>query len=155
MNRGIQGAEFSTVLSQIFTTILTLSYYCLGNSNFKFAKSSLKLNKKLVLGIFAIVLALFSIQIVVSMVQVIYNHALKTYGGDLAIGAMTTISIMFLMPIFGINQDAQPIVGFNYGAKQYDRTKRLYLTSVTVATIMLCIAIFIIQTFLEIIIYSL
>ena len=154
-NMGIQGAAFATVISQTFTAILTMAYYLCGKSNLKFTKTSLKLNKKLVLGVFAIGLSPFSMQIAASMVQVISNHALKTYGGDLAIGAMTTISsiaMIFLMPIFGINQGSQPIIGFNYGAKQYNRAKKAYLASVTVATIILCIGAFIIQTFPEMII---
>ena len=67
-------------------------------------------------------------QIAASCVQVICNNALKTYGGDLAIGAMATINsivMMVGMPIVGISQGAQPIIGFNYGAKKYDRAKRL------------------------------
>ena len=154
-NMGIQGAAFATVLAQTLTAILTIAYYLCGKSNLKFTKSSLKLNKNLVSGVFAIGLSPFSMQIAASMVLVISNHVLKTYGGDLAIGAMTTISsiaMIFLMPIFGLNQGAQPIIGFNYGAKQYDRVKKAYLASVTVATITLCIGAFIIQTFPEIII---
>jgi putative MATE family efflux protein len=154
-NMGIQGAALATVLSQALTAILTMAYYLCGKSNLKFTKSSLKLNKNLALGVFAIGLSPFSMQIAASMVLVISNLVLKVHGGDLAIGAMTTISsiaMIFLMPIFGLNQGAQPIIGFNYGAKQYDRAKKAYLTSATVATIILCIGAFIIQVFPEMII---
>ena len=59
-------------------------------------------------------------QIAASCVQIICNNSLKTYGGDLAIGAMATINSVIMMvgmPIVGISQGAQPIIGFNYGAK--------------------------------------
>ena len=78
---------------------------------------------------FAIGIAPFATQIANSLVQVIANNALKTYGSDLAIGAMTVISslnIIFMMPIFGINQGCQPIIGFNYGAKKYERAKEAF-----------------------------
>ncbi|MDZ5017171.1 MATE family efflux transporter, partial [Clostridium perfringens] len=97
----------------------------------------------------------FSMQIAASLVQVISNNVLKTYGTDLAIGAMATISsvaLMCLMPIFGINQGAQPIIGFNYGAKQEERAKKAFKLSALVATIILTFAFIIVQTFPEAII---
>ncbi len=66
-------------------------------------------------------------QMAASVVQVIANNALRMYGGDLAIGAMAAISsiaMIFLMPIFGINQGSQPIIGYNYGAKKYERAQK-------------------------------
>ena len=76
---------------------------------------------------FAIGIAPFATQIANSLVQVIANNALKTYGSDLAIGAMTVISslnIVFMMPIFGINHGCQPIIGFNYGAKSIKELRK-------------------------------
>ena len=76
-------------------------------------------------------------QIAASFVQVICNNSLRTYGGDLAIGAMATINsiiMIFVMPIFGISQGAQPIVGFNYGAKKYDRAKKTFKVTVLAST---------------------
>jgi Na+-driven multidrug efflux pump len=147
---GIKGAALATITSQALTAVLTMTYYMSGKSNLKFTKSSLKLDKKLALGVFAIGISPFAMQIAASMVQVISNHALKAYGGDLAIGAMTTISsisMIFLMPIFGINQGSQPIIGFNYGAKQYKRSKKAYIVSLCAATTILCIGSGIIQLF--------
>ena len=74
-------------------------------------------------------------QLAASCVQIISNNALRTYGGDLAIGAMATINsiiTMVGMPIVGISQGAQPIIGFNYGCKKYDRVeKTLKLATIT------------------------
>lgn len=149
---GIKGAALATITSQALTAVLTMTYYMSGKSNLKFTKSSLKLDKRLAIGVFAIGISPFAMQIAASMVQVISNHALKAYGGDLAIGAMTTISsisMIFLMPIFGINQGSQPIIGFNYGAKQYKRSKKAYIVSLCAATTILCIGTGIIQLFPE------
>ncbi|MGL6105074.1 MATE family efflux transporter [Romboutsia sp.] len=149
-NMGIRGAALATVTAQTLTSILTLIYYLGGNSNLKFEKKNLKIDKKLIGGVFAIGLSPFAMQLAASSVQVISNHVLKLYGGDLAIGAMTTISsvaMVFLMPIFGLNQGAQPIIGFNYGAKQYQRVKKTYLCSLCAATIILCLGTFVVQTF--------
>ena len=94
-------------------------------------------------------------QMAASLVQVIANNVLRTYGTDIAIGAMATISsvaLMCLMPIFGINQGAQPIIGFNYGAKQEKRAQEAYKLSLMVATIILVVAFIVVQSFPEAII---
>ena len=66
-----------------------------------------------------------------------------TYGGDLAIGAMaviTSVCTRFIMPIFGLNQGAQPIIGYNYGAKKYDRVKKTYLYGLIACTAVLLLS---------------
>lgn len=66
-----------------------------------------------------------------------------TYGGDLAIGAMaviTSVCTIFIMPIFGLNQGAQPIIGYNYGAKKYDRVKKTYLYGLIACTAVLLLS---------------
>ena len=147
-NMGIQGAAIATVTSQAVTAIWGLTYYIKGKSNLKLKKSNLKLNKDIVKIIFAIGSAQFAMQIAASLVQIISNNALKAYGGDLAIGAMATISsisMIFLMPVFGINQGSQPIIGFNYGAKQYERANKAFKISVSVACVIMTVGWLIIQ----------
>lgn len=154
-NLGIKGAAIATSISQMLTAIIGLWYYVSGKSNIGFKKESLKLDKKVVIAILSIGVAPFSMQIAASLIQVISNNALKTYGSDLAIGAMTTISsvaLMCLMPIFGLNQGAQPIIGYNYGAKKKERYKKAYLLSLKVATIILTVAFIIVQVFPTVII---
>lgn len=154
-NMGIQGAAIATVISQLVTAVIGLEYYISGKSNLKFDKSSLKLDKQIALKILSIGAAPFAMQIAASLVQVIANNVLKEYGTDLAIGAMATISsvsLMCLMPIFGINQGAQPIIGFNYGAKQEERAQKAFKLSAIVATIILVIAFIAVQVFPEAII---
>ena len=126
-NMGIKGAATATIISQAITAMWGLSYYLRKKSNLEFKPSTVRLNKNAAKSILAIGISPFAIQLAASLVQVISNQSLKTYGGDLAIGAMATISsisMIFLMPSFGISQGMQPIVGFNYGAKQYDRAKK-------------------------------
>lgn len=126
-NMGIQGAAIATVIAQAISTIIGLVYYLGGKSNVKFKKENLKLYKDSVLGILAIGVAPFAMQLANSVVQLIYNYSLKTYSGDLAIGAMATVNsivMIFIMPAFGFVQAMQPIAGYNYGAKKYDRATK-------------------------------
>lgn len=149
---GIKGAALATVIAQTVTAIWSTWYYISGKSNLKFTVESLKLDTKLVKSILAIGSAPFAMQIAASLVQVVSNNALKVNGGDLAIGAMATISaisMVCLMPIFGINQGAQPIIGYNYGAKKYDRAMKAWILSMVVATIILIIATMVVQLFPE------
>ena len=141
LNLGVKGAALATIISQAITFFIILYYYTAGNSNLKLKIENFELKKHLVTMTFAIGIAPFATQIATSLVQVIANNALKTYGSDLAIGAMTVISslnIIFMMPIFGINQGCQPIIGFNYGAKKYERAKEAFKYA-TIAACVICI----------------
>ena len=96
--------------------------------------------------------AAFATQIANSLVQVVANNSLKAYGNDLSIGAMTIISsinMVFMMPIFGINQGCQPIIGFNYGAKKYHRAKKTFIIATIAATAICTIGGILIQIFPE------
>lgn len=123
---GVKGGAIATVIAQIASAIWGISFFLRGNANLKVKIKNFRLKKEYVLAIFAIGMSPFAMQIAASVVQVISNNALKTYGGDLAIGAMTivnSVTMIFFMPIFGLNQGVQPIIGYNYGAKKYDRVK--------------------------------
>lgn len=149
-NMGIKGSAIATVISQILTSVWTIMYYTIGKSNLKLKLENLKLDSRLVKLVFSIGAAPFLMQIAASFVQVISNNALRQYGGELAIGAMATIAsiaTMILMPIFGINQGAQPIIGYNFGAKQYDRVKKTFLYSTAVSTVILLAGYLVIQAF--------
>lgn len=154
-NMGIKGAALATITSQCLTAILTIIYYNSSKSNLKLKKNNLKLDIKLVYAVFGIGFSAFAMQLASSLVQVIANNSLKIYGGDLAIGAMATVSsvsMMCLMPIFGLNQGSQPIVGFNYGAKEYMRVKKAYLSTLFYATVILCLGALLVQVFPNIIV---
>ncbi|OON99966.1 MAG: MATE family efflux transporter [Epulopiscium sp. Nele67-Bin004] len=149
---GIAGASTATFISQFITSAWALSYYFRGKSNLNFSKSNLKLQKSNVLTIFSIGSAPFTLQIVMSGAQVISNNSLATYGGDMAVGAFATIMsviIMIGMPIMGLSQGAQPVIGFNYGAKQYDRANLAFKICIACTTIALVLAMICLQLFAE------
>ncbi|MEI7884356.1 MAG: MATE family efflux transporter [Clostridia bacterium] len=134
---GIAGAALATIFSQLVTTIWVLKHFTSGKSKLKLRKKNLKLEFPIFKSIILIGMSPFFMQVAASVVNIISNNALKTYGGDIAIGAMTVINalaIMFLMPIFGINQGSQPIIGFNYGAKEYKRVKQALKLAILAAS---------------------
>ena len=147
---GVEGAAIATVISQAVNTIWVLYYFFGGKSVLKIRYKNLKLDAKVVKGIFAIGMSPFSMQLAASVVSIISNRSLVKYGGDLALGAMgviMSISMMVLMPIFGINQGCQPIIGYNYGAKKYHRVKHALKLAILSATAITTTGFIIIQLF--------
>ncbi len=136
-NMGIKGAAFATILSQFVSMVLVFRHFTIGKSNLKLYKKNLKLDMAIILSIVSIGLSPFLMQVAASVVSIVTNNALKSTGGDMAIGAMTVINaivLFFMMPIFGINQGTQPIIGYNYGAKQYGRVKEALKLAIIAGT---------------------
>ena len=147
---GTRGAAIATVISQAVNTIWVLAYFFSGKSVLKIRYKNLKLDTKVVKSIFAIGMSPFSMQIAASIVTIISNRSLVKYGGDLALGAMgaiMSIVMLVLMPIFGINQGCQPIIGYNYGAKKYNRVKHALKLAILAATTITTTGFIIIQLF--------
>lgn len=149
-NMGVKGAALATIISQAVSAIWVIGYFIKGKSSLKLKPCNFKLKADIVKHIFSIGMSPFSMQIAASVVSITANKSLMTYGGDLAIGAMTvinSISTLFMMPIFGINQGYQPIVGFNYGAKSYKRVKDTYKYAVVAATCIVVTGFIVVQAF--------
>lgn len=146
---GISGAAYATVISQFIAGCWVIYYFTKSSkSTIKLDRIDMKLESSIIKKILIIGLAPFGMQVAGSAVQVIANKSLMIYGGDLAIGAMAVIASVcsiFIMPIFGLNQGAQPIIGYNYGAKNYERVKKTYLYGLIACTIVLTISWLFIQ----------
>lgn len=124
---GIKGAAWATILAQATTVIWLLNYFISGKSSLKVTKADLRPNKKLIFEMMAIGSSAFVRQISGSFIAVIVNHSLKAYGGDLSIaiyGIVNRTLAFVMMPLLGIAQGVQPIVGYNYGARRFQETKR-------------------------------
>lgn len=135
---GIKGAAFATVIAQFVGMIFVLSHFVKKTSNVFFTKDCFRLNMKIIADIFAIGMSPFLLHVCASMVAMIMNIRLGEYGGDMAIGSygiIHSVSVLFAMIVVGLNQGMQPIVGFNFGAKNYSRVIRTYKYTVVIATI--------------------
>lgn len=151
LNLGIKGAAYATVLSQFVAGCWILYYFTKSSkSSIKITLFNMKLKRHIVTAILMIGLSPFLMQLASSIVSVLANKALMTYGGDLAIGAMaiiTSICSIFIMPVYGLNQGTQPIIGYNYGAKNYHRVRKTYLYGLIGCTIILVLSSIFIQFF--------
>ena len=147
---GIKGAALATIISQAVSAAWVLYYFIGGKSYLKIYARNLKLNLNIVSRIVALGSAPFTMQIAASLLSVIMNRSLKFYGGDVAIsgmGVINSVALLILMPIFGINQGVQPIIGYNYGAKKFDRVKTALKLGIMAATIVVVFGFIIVQLF--------
>jgi Na+-driven multidrug efflux pump len=136
---GVHGAALATVISQIVTVIYLVYYFFTGKSSLKIRVGDLRLDRSIILESSAIGSASFFRQISSSILIIIMNNTLKVYGGGLSIAAYGIIHrlLMFVsMLIFGIAQGLQPIIGFNYGAKRFDKVRQSLTLAIRAATIM-------------------
>ncbi|PKM86319.1 MAG: MATE family efflux transporter [Firmicutes bacterium HGW-Firmicutes-12] len=149
---GLSGAALATILAQAVSAIWVLSYFIKGPSLLKIHAKNLKIKLHITKQILAIGSAPFAMQFAASIMNIILNKSLSVYGGDIAISAMgivNSIGMMILMPIFGINQGAQPIIGYNYGARKFERVKQTLKTGIIVATIVVLIGFIVTRLFPE------
>ena len=134
-NMGVRGAALATLIGQMTSAIWVLKFI-LKDSPLKLRKEFLIPEAKVILGVMALGIAPFIMQTTESLVIVSMNNQLGKFGelmgaggGDLAIGSMTIMSSIMqiiLLPLIGISQGAQPIISYNYGAKQYGRVKATF-----------------------------
>ena len=140
-NMGVQGAALATVIAQFCAAIWVFSYFLGKKSTLRFRVRYLFPRLSIIKSILALGSSFFSMQMAGSVIWLFLNRALVHHGGDTAIAAMGivhSITMFVLMPCFGINQGAQPIIGFNFGARKYKRVKKALLRAIGFATL-ICI----------------
>ena len=126
---GVRGASLATVISQAISCVWVVGFLCGKQSILKLKKSTLRLDMKLILPCLALGLAPFIMQSSESVISVCFNSSLLEYGGDIAVGAMTVLTSVMqfaMLPLQGLAQGAQPIISYNYGAKNKDRVKGIF-----------------------------
>jgi len=129
LGMGVKGAALATVISQAVSAIWVMRFLIKGNGPLKIRICNMRISRKILGSIIALGIAPFIMQSTESLVSITLNTGLQNYGGDLYVGSMTILmSIMQLivMPINGFAQGAQPIMSYNYGAKNYDRVRETF-----------------------------
>ena len=132
---GVQGAALATIISQCISCVWVLFFLRSEKTILKLKKENMHLEAKVILPCLALGLAAFIMQSSESIISVSFNTSLLKYGGDIAVGAMTilsSINMFAMLPLQGLGQGAQPIVSYNYGAKEAKRVRgafRLLLKS--------------------------
>ena len=137
---GIRGAAVATILAQVVALVLVVVWFCDKRELIHFERGIFRLERRIVKDSIVIGLAPFLMNFVACFVVIIINMRLKTYGGDLAIGAygiVNRISFVFIMIVSGLTQGMQPIAGYNYGARQMSRVYEVLKKTLLYATVVL------------------
>ena len=126
---GVQGAALATIFSQGVSMLFVLYFLTHSKSTLHLKWRYFKLNLPLIMPCILLGLSPFVMQFTESILNICFNYSLAKYGGDLAIGAMTILmSIMqlLMLPIIGLTQGAQPLIGFNFGAGHQARVQKSF-----------------------------
>ena len=142
LDMGIRGAALATVIAQLVALAVILRYFSNQERLLHFRKGIFKMDTRIARDSLSIGLAPFLMNSAACLVTLFINQQMKSYGGDLAIGAygiVNRISFLFIMINMGLNQGMQPIAGYNYGARKYSRVREVYMKTVKYATFVVLI----------------
>jgi putative MATE family efflux protein len=137
---GMKGAAWATVISQMISFFSVMSHFWTGKSSLRFRLKNLIPSMSIIRSILALGIAPFVLQLSASLQNVIMNKSLLKYGGDVAIsgmGSVFAIILLLIMPAMGVSQGIQPIIGYNYGARNFGRVKET-VKKAMVASVSLC-----------------
>ncbi len=135
---GMAGAALATIISQFLSFLWVTSYFTGKQSRNKLKFKYLNIKLNIATKIASLGLPSFSLQLATSALNAVLNKNLVFYGGDIAVsgmGVINSIQTLLIMPIIGLNQGVQPIISFNFGAKNFDRVKDAAKLAIKVATI--------------------
>ncbi len=146
---GVKGAAWATIISQAVSMVWVIMFLCSNRSYLRLKKTNFHLNPKIFLPCLTLGLSPFIMQFSESIIVVCFNTSLALYGGDIAVGAMTILSSVMqfsMLPLQGLTQGSQPIISYNYGAKNMDRVKKcfksLLMISLGYSTLLWAVAVF-------------
>ncbi|MBE6547788.1 MAG: MATE family efflux transporter [Ruminococcaceae bacterium] len=126
---GVKGAALATVMSQALSCIWAVCFLCSKKALLRLKVKNLSLSPKIIFPCVALGTATFIMQASESVISICFNSSLLGYGGDIAVGAMTILTSVMqfaMLPLQGIAQGAQPILSYNYGAKNSERVKSTF-----------------------------
>ncbi|ARI78857.1 MATE family efflux transporter [Halobacillus mangrovi] len=138
LDMGVQGASVATVISQASVSVVVLFYFLQGRSSLQLYTAYLKPKFHVLKEVISIGMPAFIRQVSGSGMMIAINLMLIKFGGEFEVGVfgiVQKLSMFTIMPMIGVLQGMQPIIGYNYGAKQYDRLKETILLGMKVVTI--------------------
>lgn len=127
---GIAGAAWASVVGQLFTVLMSVFYFRYKFKSFSLTRDTFKLRIKAIKRILILGITPLNAFIAMMIVQIVLNNSLIYYGGNskygsdiplAVVGIVSKVNFLFFSVAIGIIQGAQPIIGYNYGAKNYDR----------------------------------
>lgn len=134
---GIRGAAIATIIAQAISLLWLFKLFSNKEEILHFSKGIFRLKRKIVYNSLAIGLSPFLMNVASCLIVILINKGLNRYGGDYAVGAYGIVNrlvFMVVMVVMGLNQGMQPIAGYNFGARQYDRVLQVLKITIFYAT---------------------
>lgn len=131
LGMGVRGAALATILSQAVSAAWVLCFLTGPKTKWRLRRENLRPRASIVLPCLALGLSPFIMQATESLISICFNSSLLKYGGDVAVGAMTVLTSIMqfaMMPLQGLTQGSQPIISYNYGARNVDRVREAFQT---------------------------
>lgn len=147
---GIKGAAWATIIAQTSALIWITRIFSDKNLVIHFKKGIYKLKSRIVKDVISIGMSPFFMNTAACLIVILINQGLQRHGGDLAIGAygiVNRISFVFVMIVMGLNQGMQPIAGYNFGARQFDRVDRVLKLTIFCATAIMTLGFVVAELF--------
>lgn len=142
LRMGVEGAALATVISQAISAVWVLKFLFGKKTILKIHKENMRIKASILIPVLLLGVSPFIMQSTESLLNISFNASLQKYGGDLAVGSMTILASLMqilMMPIMGLVQGAQPIISYNYGARNNERVKKafklLLMSTLTYATL--------------------
>ena len=126
---GVSGAALATIISQAVSAVWVLRFLRGRKTKLRIERQYLQLKKEYVLPVLALGVSPFVMQSTESLINISFNTSLYKYGGDIAVSSITILSSvmqMIFLPLSGLTQGAQPIISYNYGARNDERVKKTF-----------------------------
>ena len=141
---GVGGAAWATNIAMFCSAAYAFHHYLAKNSVVRLRLARIRIYPRMLLSVFAIGLSPFAIQLMGGLVNITFNKTFlkwstTTQAATVEIAAMgiaNSVFFLLLMPIFGLTQGMQPIVGYNYGAKRFDRVSGAYTLCIKISTVL-------------------
>ena len=147
---GVQGAALATIIAQTVSAVWVLKFLLGNKTVLRIKKENMRIRGAVILPVLALGLSPFIMTSTESLLNICFNTSLQKYGGDLAVGTMTILSSCMQvcnLPLQGLAQGAQPIISYNFGARNLSRVKEafrlLFISAVCASSAIWLIAIFI------------
>lgn len=147
---GVQGAALATIISMAVLSVWVLIHFKSKRCVVPLKRKYITINGTILLSILAVGLSPFLMQMASSVVQALLNINLIKYGSDLAVGAMgivMSVAVIIVMSIVALNMASQPIIGYNFGARNYSRVKQAFEFGLRIATLFAVIAWILVEAF--------
>lgn len=126
---GVSGAAIATVISQLVSAIWVVAFLLGKRNTIRLHRKDLRLQKDVTEKIVGLGVSAFIMNITEAAISAVFNASLSRFGGDIYVTVMTvatSVSQLVFMPLSGFSQGAQPVTGYNYGAREYGRVKQCF-----------------------------